>query len=244
MIERLVYHLVCDPWKSLLVIFRLLQFICWVANTSTVCLLFLSCYILCIGIVPICAIMHMRRKWRMLTYSRSPSLQLVIWFSIFTFFYLLTCAGFSSEWSIYSVVYSTDTKSTSCTLTPYEAQLCIPSCLLLLLSHFSLYIMTKFLHSHRYHSTSVYFVRFALSVLCIWSFYIICFFSLSLLFNRRSLFVLFFLSFGYISKLVLTFRWHLHWNKDVCRSSCGICFAFVLYWCVICARWEFFCVWP
>lgn len=176
MIERLAYHLVCDPWKSLLVIFRLLQFICWVANTSTVCLLFLSCYILCIGIVPICAIMHMRRKWRMLTYSRSPSLQLVIWFSIFTFFYLLTCAGFSSEWSIYSVVYSTDTKSTSCTLTPYEAQLCIPLCLLLLLSHFSLYIMTKFLHSHRYHSTSVYFVRFALSVLCIWSFYIICFF--------------------------------------------------------------------
>lgn len=48
MIERLVYRLVCDPWKSLLVIFRLLQFICWVANRSTVCLLFLSCFILCI----------------------------------------------------------------------------------------------------------------------------------------------------------------------------------------------------
>lgn len=46
-------------------------------------------------------------------------------------------------------------------------------------------------------------------------------FSLSLLFSRRSLFVLYFLSFGYISQLVLTFRWHLHWNKDVCRSSCG-----------------------
>lgn len=147
----------------------------------------------------------MRRKWRMLTYSRSPSLQLVIWFSIFTFFYLLTCAGFSSEWSIYSVVYSTDTKSTSCTLTPYEAQLCIPLCLLLLLSHFSLYIMTKFLHSHRYHSTSVYFVRFALSVLCIWSFYIICFFPC------RSYSVVVH-SLFYFSLVLDTFRnwfWHL-----------------------------------
>lgn len=90
----------------------------------------------------------------------------------------------------------------------------------------------------------------ALSVLCIWSFYI-CFFPcrfysvvvLVAFIQSNSLFCCFFLSFGYISQLILTFRWHLHWNKDVCRSSCGICFAFVLYWCVICARWEFR-VWP